>query len=61
MLVVRDDPHAMASAIASLAEETTLRDRLALGAAATLRAPGGWNLDAMVDGFSRAIEACRRR
>lgn len=61
MLVGRDDPHAMAAAIVTLADDAAVRERLAAGAAATSRAPGGWNLDAMVDGFTRAIEACRRR
>lgn len=61
MLVRRDDPKAMASAIESLATDPALRDRWAAGAAATLRGPAGWNLEAMVDGFSRAIEASRRR
>lgn len=61
MLVRRDDPKAMASAIESLATDAALRDRWAAGAVATLRGPAGWNLEAMVDGFSRAIEASRRR
>lgn len=60
-LVPRDDAAALASAIGALADDRPRRDRLAAGAARTLRSAGGWNLDSMVDGFSRAIEASRRR
>lgn len=61
LLVRRDDPAALADAIIRMAEDRAGRDRLATGAATTLRAAGGWNLDSMVDGFIRAIEASRRR
>lgn len=61
LLVRRDDPAAMSEAIERLARDPALRTRLAGSAASTMRSSGGWNLDAMVEGFSRAIAASRRR
>jgi glycosyltransferase involved in cell wall biosynthesis len=61
MLVPRDDAAALSSAIAALADDRPRRDRLAVEASRTLRVGGGWNLDSMVEGFTRAIEASRRR
>lgn len=61
VLVSRDDPHALAEAISGLAADPMRRDRLAAAASVTVRSPGGWNIEGMVDGFSRAIEASRRR
>jgi len=61
MLVRRDDPASMSEAIERLAGDPAHRARLAMAATATLRSADGWNLDAMVDGFSRAIAASRRR
>lgn len=61
LLVPRDDAAALAAAIGSLADDRPRRDRLAAEASRTLRAAGGWNLDSMLEGFTRAIEASRLR
>lgn len=55
------DPSALADAISSLAADPELRDRLARNAATTFSGQNGWNLDSMVEGFTDAVEAARRR
>jgi glycosyltransferase involved in cell wall biosynthesis len=57
LLVSRDDPAALATAIASLADDCAFRNRLAESASATLSADGIWSLESMVAGFTRALRA----
>jgi glycosyltransferase involved in cell wall biosynthesis len=57
-LLFRDgDVAALAEAIDRLASDPVERDRMGAAAAATVRGPNGWNIDAMVAGFREAIAA----
>lgn len=59
--VQADDPSALADAISSLASDQSLRDRLARNAESTFSGENGWNMESMAEGFTRAVEAARRR